>query len=154
MTAREALHQILDELPDERIVEARACLEDLCPAAPKEHRIPQRSSLPAEAPLDRLAETVADQYRLFQAALARNRRSYPAHEFQEFAAAVRQYVEANRSGGLLHRHVVRSVHGLVEALRHERKTVSGELLYEADRLECLLFRGYDPYFEGDEPPGI
>jgi hypothetical protein len=22
------------------------------------------------------------------------------------------------------------------------------------RLECLLFSGYDPYFEGDEPPGL
>src|ERR1039458_9740532 len=25
---------------------------------------------------------------------------------------------------------------------------------DAQRLECLLFSGYDPYFEGDEPPGL
>jgi hypothetical protein len=25
---------------------------------------------------------------------------------------------------------------------------------EADRLECLFFGGFDPHFEGDEPPGL
>jgi hypothetical protein len=25
---------------------------------------------------------------------------------------------------------------------------------EASRLESLLFSGYDPHFEGDEPPGL
>ena len=36
----------------------------------------------------------------------------------------------------------------------ERKRVPGKVLYEADRLECLFFAGYDPHFEGDEPPGL
>lgn len=36
-------------------------------------------------------------------------------------------------------------------LRLERKRVPDDVLYEADRLHCLLFSGYDPYFEGDAP---
>jgi hypothetical protein len=39
-------------------------------------------------------------------------------------------------------------------LELERKRVPGEVLAEADRLECQLFAGYDPFFEGDEPPGL
>jgi hypothetical protein len=27
-------------------------------------------------------------------------------------------------------------------------------MVEAQRLECLLFIGYDPFFDGDEPPGL
>ena len=28
----------------------------------------------------------------------------------------------------------------------------GRILSEADWLECLFFDGFDPHFEGDEPP--
>jgi len=28
------------------------------------------------------------------------------------------------------------------------------VLSEADRLECLFFGGFDPHFEGEEPPGL
>jgi hypothetical protein len=35
-----------------------------------------------------------------------------------------------------------------------RKPAPGDVRCEAERLECLLFGGYDPYFEGDEPPGL
>jgi hypothetical protein len=38
--------------------------------------------------------------------------------------------------------------------RGERKRVPGEVLFEADRLECLVFLGYDPNFDGAEPPGL
>jgi len=55
---------------------------------------------------------------------------------------------------MLHRGVVQAVNGLVEYLQCERKRVPDEVLVEAERLECLLFLGYDPYFEGDEPPGL
>ena len=44
--------------------------------------------------------------------------------------------------------------GLAEFLRSERKRVPGRVLSEADRLECLFFGGFDPHFEGDEPPGL
>ena len=55
---------------------------------------------------------------------------------------------------MLHRNVVKAAHGLVEYLRSERKRVPDEVLLEAERLECLLFLGYDPHFDGYEPPGL
>lgn len=55
---------------------------------------------------------------------------------------------------MMHRDVARSVHGLVDYLRVERKRVPGEVLLEADRLELVLFGGYDSHFNGDEPPGL
>jgi hypothetical protein len=36
----------------------------------------------------------------------------------------------------------------------ERKGVPGDVLRDAEHLECLLFSGYDPHFEGNEPPGL
>jgi hypothetical protein len=47
-----------------------------------------------------------------------------------------------------------AVNGLVDFLRVERKQVPADVLRDADRLECLFFGGYDPYFVGDEPPGL
>ena len=35
-----------------------------------------------------------------------------------------------------------------------RKGTPDAVVLEADRLESLFFDGYDPYFEGDEPPGL
>jgi hypothetical protein len=67
---------------------------------------------------------------------------------------VRKYVQATREDRTLHRSVVQALNGLVENLRNERKRVPGEVLAEADRLECLLFLGYNPHFDGDEPPGL
>jgi hypothetical protein len=32
--------------------------------------------------------------------------------------------------------------------------VPGRVLSEVDWLECLFFGGFDPHFEGDEPPGL
>jgi hypothetical protein len=55
---------------------------------------------------------------------------------------------------MLHRSVVCPVNGLVEYLQSERKRVPIEVLLEAERLECLLFLGYDPHFDGGEPPGL
>ena len=65
-----------------------------------------------------------------------------------------QYVEATREDEMLHRDVIKAAHGLVEYLQSERKRVPDEVLLEAERLECLLFLGYDPHFDGDEPPAL
>ena len=35
-----------------------------------------------------------------------------------------------------------------------RKRIPDQVPWDAERLECLVFSGYDPYFEGDEPPGL
>jgi hypothetical protein len=67
---------------------------------------------------------------------------------------MRQYVQATREDEMLHRNVVKAAHGLVEYLQCECKRVPDEILLEAERLECLLFLGYDPHFDGDEPPGL
>jgi hypothetical protein len=103
---------------------------------------------------DRLASSVADRHCEFEEALSGNRRKYPTREFRLFAEAVRLYIEKTRSDRMIHRDVAQSVNGLVDYLRVERKRVPGEVLLEADRLECLLFGGYDPHFDGDEPPGL
>lgn len=107
-----------------------------------------------DAEKDRLALYVADRRSEFEEALARNRRTYPTREFRLFAEAVRHYVEQTQSDEMMHRDVIRAVHGLGDDLRVERKQVPGEVLFEAERLECLLFLGYDPHFAGDEPPGL
>jgi hypothetical protein len=103
---------------------------------------------------DRLARSVEVRHADFEAALAANRRKYPVPEFRLFAEAVRNYVEKTRSDEMVHRAVVGAVNGLVDELTAERKRVPGEVLFEADRLECLVFLGYDPNFDGDEPPDL
>lgn len=103
---------------------------------------------------DRWAASVARFQIDLDLALAGSRRKYPTREFQLFAEAVRSYVAATGVDPLIHREVVRAVHGLSDVLRVERRSVPPAVLLEAERLECLLFLGYDPYFEGDEPPGL
>ena len=53
---------------------------------------------------------------------------------------------------MLHRSVVTTVHGLLEYLQGQRRRVPDEIVFEAERLECLLFLGYDAHFNADEPP--
>jgi hypothetical protein len=103
---------------------------------------------------DRLAALVIDQHCALQQALAESRKHYPTREFRAFAAVMRQYLDATGKDEMLHRNVVRAVNGLVEYLQSERKRVPGEVVIEAERLECLLFLGYDPHFDGDEPPSL
>ena len=103
---------------------------------------------------DRLAALLIDQHCAFQEALAESRKRYPTREFRAFAAVMRQYADATRKDEMLHRNVVCAVNGLVQYLQSERKRVPNEVLIEAERLECLLFAGYDPHFDGDEPPGL
>jgi hypothetical protein len=103
---------------------------------------------------NRLAALVIDQHCALQVALAERRKRYPTREFRAFAAMIRQYLDATGEDEMLHRNVVRAVHGLLEYLQSERKSVPNEVLVEAERLECLLFLGYDPHFDGGEPPGL
>ena len=102
---------------------------------------------------DRLAKEVVELSTSFKMALS-NKRKYPLAEFKSFVAAAKRYIEALGNGPLIHRDVVSAISGLREFLEIERKRVPGEVLYEADRLECLLFAGYDPHFDGEEPPGL
>jgi hypothetical protein len=107
-----------------------------------------------DAEKDRLAISVADRHSEFEEALAGNRRKYPTREFRLFSEAVRRYVEKTGTDEMMHRGAVGAIYGLVDYLQTERRRVPDEVLAEAERLECLFFLGYDPQFDGDEPPGL
>ena len=77
---------------------------------------------------------------------------YPAVSSLWLAAT--RYAELTKSDSLLHKSLAAAVNGLVDFLDAERKRVPSEILRDAERLECLLFEGYDPHFVGDEPPGL
>ena len=101
----------------------------------------------------RRAEEAVESYCVFVERLA-GRGPYRQAQFYAFAEAVRRYLASIEGSPLVHRSVVRVVNGLREYLAIEWKRVPGTILYEADRLETEFFSGYDPYFEGDEPPGL
>ena len=103
---------------------------------------------------DRLTTRVVDLWCSFRMALTESKRKYPIQQFFSFATAVRQYTELTRSDRLVHRDVAGVMNGLLQSLELERKRVPVDVLYEADRLESLFFAGYDPHFEGNEPPGL
>jgi len=101
----------------------------------------------------RLAEEVQAQWTEFQDALA-DRRRYPVEKFQAFWEAGKRYAELTKNDELIHRNVAVAINGLIEFLSAERKRVPESVISNAERLECILFAGYDPHFEGDEPPGL
>jgi hypothetical protein len=102
---------------------------------------------------DRLAALVESRWLDFQDGLSDKRR-YPLQSFKAFVESARRYAELTKSDQLIHRTVAGAVNGLRDFLEVERKRVPGQVLWDAERLECLLFSGYDPHFEGDEPPGL
>ena len=102
---------------------------------------------------DRAAEAVMEARADFEMALS-NKRKYPIAAFRVFVRVTRRYIEMTAGDPLIHRNVAGEISGLTDYLRLERKRVPGDVLYEADRLHCLLFSGCDPYFQGDEPPGL
>ena len=106
-----------------------------------------------ESEKDRLAEQVVDLRARFDQALS-DKRKYPIQEFKSFAKAVRRYLEVSADDPMIHKSVVVAVNGLREFLEVERGRTPGGILFEADRLECQVFDGYDPKFEGDEPAGL
>lgn len=100
-----------------------------------------------------LANAVVESRSLLDRGLEDKRR-YPREAFKCLFNAVVAYAKATANDELIHRSVVQSVHGLRAYLEVERKRMPDNILYDADRLETILFSGYDPYFEGDEPPGL
>ena len=104
--------------------------------------------------MDRLATEAMRCWADFQEGLSSDKQKYPLQQFRAFWAVTKRYAELTRSDPLIHRSVAGAVNGLVDFLEAERKCVPGDVLRDAERLECLLFSGYDPRFEGDEPPGL
>ncbi len=105
----------------------------------------------AESEKDGVAREVADLRITFDSALS-NKRKYPVTEFNAFVQSTRRYVKITAGDPLIHNSVAQAVNGLREFLEVEQKRIPGNILFEADRLE--LFAGYDPSFDGDEPPGL
>ena len=100
---------------------------------------------------NRAAKEVVERRVDFECALG-NKRKYPMQEFNTFLRAVRHYMEITQRHTVVHK--IRSVNGLREFLEVERKRVPGNILFEADRLECQFFEGYDSSFAGHEPQGL
>ena len=71
-----------------------------------------------------------------------------------FFDAGRRYAEITKNDALVHRVVVSAVNGLADFLTCERKRVPENVVCNAQRLESLVFSGYDSDFEGIEPPGL
>jgi hypothetical protein len=102
---------------------------------------------------DRLASQVLELLIDFEMALSERKRKYPAQEFFAFASAARRYIDLTRKDQLVRRDVAVALKDLA-CLEVMRKGVPDAVVLEAHRLESLFFDGYDPYFEGDEPPGL
>ena len=68
--------------------------------------------------------------------------------------SVREYVRAVDRAPMIHRDVAKAINGLVDFLKVERRRVPDAVIHEASRLESLLFSGYDPHLEGEEPPDL
>jgi hypothetical protein len=83
-----------------------------------------------------------------------NRRKYPVKEFDAFVQSVRRYIELTKHDPKMHKSVAEAVHGLREFIQVERRRIPENVAFEADRLECPFFAGYDPNFGGEEPPGL
>ena len=103
---------------------------------------------------DQLAAEAMECWVDFQQGLSSDKRKYPIQQFKAFWAVTKRYAELTKSNPLIHRSVAEAVNGLTDFLEVERKRVPDQVLRDAERLECLLFCGYDPYFEGNEPPGL
>lgn len=103
---------------------------------------------------NRLASQALELLIDFEMALSERKRKYPVQEFFAFARATRRYIDLTRKDQLVRRDVAVALNDLAECLEARRKGVPDAVLLEAHRLESLFFDGYDPYFEGDEPPGL
>ena len=107
----------------------------------------------AEWGKDWIARQTADLRVNFDMALP-DKRKYRLAECRAFVQSARRYIEITARDPMIHKSVVRAVNGLQEILEVERKRIPGDILFEADRLECQVFAGYDPNFDGDESPGL
>jgi hypothetical protein len=55
--------------------------------------------------------------------------------------SARRYIEITAADPMIHKSVARAVNGLRELLEVNESEIPGDILFEADRLECQLFAG-------------
>lgn len=105
--------------------------------------------------LDALARRLLDCRVAFDEQLHnKRRRRFPTEALEQLLQAVLTYTAAMQDQDWLHKAVAGECNGLCEYLQLQEFNTPGEMLYLAERIECVVFSGYDPYFEGDEPPGL
>ena len=102
---------------------------------------------------DRLAAEAMDLWWEFERAYTKKLK-FPMEQFRAFWIATRRYAELTRSDTEINKALAGAVHELASTFGWSGKTVESNVVADIERLECLLFDGYDPYFEGDEPPGL
>lgn len=102
---------------------------------------------------DKLAEDVMNAYAEFVMHF-HGKGPFPMIYFKAFFEAVVRYIESIKNGQMIHRKVASAVNGLREMIELKSSHVPEQAISDADRLECMLFSEYDPYFEGDEPLGL
>jgi hypothetical protein len=110
-------------------------------------------SLMVNIDVDRLAEEVMNAYVEFDARLHGKGR-FPNRHLKTLLNAVVCYVGATKDEKMIHRSIASALSGLRDILSLQTSRVSDRVIADTNRLECMLFSGYDPHFEGDEPPGL
>ena len=104
--------------------------------------------------LDALAKRIMDAHAAFDARLGGRGRRFPDAEFDRLWRAVLEYSAAMTGLNWLHRDVARTLSGFREYLELEIFGTPPDSVRRADQMECVLFCDYDPYQDGDEPPGL
>jgi hypothetical protein len=84
---------------------------------------------------------VAKRYSVFEEAVFGDKRKYRLQEFKAFWEAGRRYAYLTNSGPLIHPKVVEVVHGLTDIVGVGSKRIPKQVLWAADRLECLVLSG-------------
>lgn len=104
--------------------------------------------------VDALAARLLSAHAEFDTRLHESRRRFPENEFSRLWRTFQEYCAGMKGLDWLHRDVAREISGLREYLELEEFRTPGKILAMADRMECILFSDYDPYFDGDEPPAV
>jgi hypothetical protein len=107
---------------------------------------------PGNEELDALAQRVLEAHAALDTGLHESGRRFPVAAIEMLWRAVLEYSAAMKGLKWLHRDVVRELSGLREYLELATFKTPSDVLRTADRIECMLFAGYDPYPEDDEGP--
>ncbi len=102
---------------------------------------------------NKLAEDVMNAYAEFETYF-HGKGPFPMLYFKAFFETVVRYTESIKNSPMIHRKVASAVNGFREMLELKASYAPGQAISDADRLECMLFSEYDPYFEANEPPGL
>lgn len=103
---------------------------------------------------DKTAEEIVSTHSQITLLLEQDKRRAPKAEFAKLFRLVQRYRDQMDGATMIHRSVASAISGFREYLMlYERRLPDGWLA-EADRMETMVFSGYDSHFEGFEPPGL